>query len=239
MLGSVCVTFEYNFSKSNHQSNTLMFFSIVMTVLSFFKERILRIMYPLPKFLEVSVPSQTLTVFDSISKHVIDALKNELPCPCEVVVEDDDSNGIKVQIDDEDIFSGQSSVLRYISRLSRLYPLTPQNALVVDTSMDKLFEFCTGELQAADVEKELNTLEENLSHSSAFLNDFQAATILDLAWVGAMQWFVENDLLPENWKSSFPHITAWMHDLRKEFPLASLETNKQQKKGEVSLKKDQ
>lgn len=187
----------------------------------FLKHPVLEWAHPLPWSVEVHVRG-----VDSLESWVIDEVIYNcgtkpirkvtrtlcLECPVGVSVNNDPY-----------ICFGTLSACRYLGRLSRFYPTTPESALLVDSSLELLKEFITllhqWNVQTVDdvgmaclrahVSKYSNILESRFQDCGVWMEGMDSKSLADVCWMGAFRWIFENDLMVEEGLQSFPQLAEW------------------------------
>lgn len=113
--------------------------------------------------------------------------------------------------------TGCFAVSRYIGRLWRLYPVNPQNALAIDSSLDLLARFIADvdDCDQTEVRKHVRTymkiLERRMSvHDEDWMENMSSQSLADLAWAGAFEWASQSDdLFAEGSDMEFPRMGLW------------------------------
>lgn len=186
-----------------------------------FKTRLQAFFYPLPSVVELylGVPgSMSCAIVKGVSAYC-----DHLGSVQHVTLSDDDTLAPKVWINDESFGTlGTIAVCRYLGRLTKLHPSTPESALVVDGSLELLHE-CMQSLgegtiihppTPSDTEEEdatadpesphqktvhrvLKLLEERLDTTVDEWMDLNGIALSDVCWFEALRWFDQKKLLPE------------------------------------------
>jgi hypothetical protein len=109
---------------------------------------------------------------------------------------------------------GWQSTCRYIGRHSRLYPTTPENALILDASLDALSDLMCSVRSLADhsdkkkcIYKELVSLEDRTGPWV----ELDALNLADVCWFGVLKWYDTKGLVD---LSDFPSLSTWYETMQ-------------------------
>ena len=181
---------------------------VLKLFVKYFKHRLLKIMYPEPNLVEVLLPPK-LTMERTMCEALVSNSMNDYVH----LITDDDCNNVSVQIDDGTVVDGVFAVGRYLGRLALLYPTNPINALTVDASLEKLQSFVhTHNLSLLDksqVERMLSNLDNEVKNKE-WLYDFNSRTIADMYWLGAVQYLIYTEQMPQDWSELYPAVNQWV-----------------------------
>jgi glutathione S-transferase len=115
--------------------------------------------------------------------------------------------------DDDDPVFGAMAAVRYLGRLSRTYPTTPQTALRLDEALDDLQMFLVQidrGLEEVILLEMLQSVEKRFNGTDVWMGGFERMTILDVCWAGVIRWLFERHVYTsESMKKEFPQLNVW------------------------------
>ncbi len=127
---------------------------------------------------------------------------------------------------------GLFSILRYLSRLWRVYPTTPENALRVDSAIEDLHRFIRPWVEGAETPAEdfdatawvmthVQTFEERYlqGNDTEYIYGFSTKSMADICWGGAFRYIVEDAGFDdgEEFRARFPLFTRWWEEMKPEY----------------------
>lgn len=114
--------------------------------------------------------------------------------------------------------TGCLAVCRYVGRLWRLYPVHPVNAMIVDSSLERLSRLLV-DLEEYDGDTELlrlrvgvcmQILEDHMEEDAEWLENMNTSSLADVCWAGAFSWVSNRmELFPEDTRDQFPKLEEW------------------------------
>lgn len=185
-------------------------FTVLRNILASLKHWVLDTVHPLPT--QVVVTCSEGKTLDSV---LLTALE-ETDRSGTMVLQKMPTPGITLQIDNGvEVSTDVLSVIRYVGRLSRLYHVAPENALIVDSYLQLIprliSEEATKDLMQT-LEKRMNTSESVMP----WMGGFEEQTIADYAWYAAFMWAFEQ--FPEAYKAKndLPMFVFWWNAVRED-----------------------
>ena len=119
--------------------------------------------------------------------------------------------------------TGCFCIVRYLGRLSRQYPVCPENALYLDESLDQLRNFVVraNELALTDdltfdsyVRSSLTILDSRMMDGE-YLENFDKQSLADTCWRSALKWILRDKLwILEDAYDEFPNVCDWYERIK-------------------------
>lgn len=120
------------------------------------------------------------------------------------------------------VATGCLTVCRYLGRLWKLYPATPESALHVDASLELLKRLMMALMEEGGVSqmiahtrRALHVLEARLDEEALWLESMDQCSLADVCWAGALEWVREmsgTDVLREE-AAHFPLLNVWWDEM--------------------------
>lgn len=186
-------------------------------LLAHVKHYVLDAAHPLPRRVLVTAPP-----VDTLEGLVMEEVCSNVPLDGLVLEHDPDATTSSVRVDGEAAVTGPCAIVRFLGRLWRSYPVTPANALLVDSALERLHDFLSlseseGDALAAQTLRHVGRLEHECFEDGApYLHGFGRPTIADVAWCGAIRWVVENDVCDFG-DGDYPCMAEWWSAVRPEY----------------------
>ena len=182
--------------------------AVVSRLCNHVKHYVLDAAHPYPTFLEV-YPGKLGT----LEYVMVETVLNHTDVPN--VLLRDEGPEVTVWVDG-DPTAGWLAVCRYFGRHWKLYPVTPESALRVDSSLDRLVLFVhpmihETAVEMAVVQERVRTafeyMEGRLS-TNQYLEEFQDPTLADLLWFAAITYTIQSTV-SITCGSEFPRVCDW------------------------------
>ena len=191
------------------------------------KHTLLDYAHPIPSITEIHVGKSTsvLAILMEEMMASMDSLPNVILIP-----DSNDDDTVTIEVDDDVPVKGVLSAVRFLGRLSRLYPITPESALLVDSNLERLggflpvvYEWCRNGISDKEavtkrVTEEMEWLESRFDDNEIWIEGFGDKTIADVCWTGVIRWVVENDLWDADATTScHENLACWWSHVRPEY----------------------
>lgn len=149
------------------------------------KHWVLERAHPLPKSLEV-FPGAPGSVQNAIVMRVLEEIDfDSLGIDLELCVDEENGTEPRLWVDEsEPSVDGWMSVCRYLGRIWKLYPVHPENAAHLDTSLELL----DGAVKkTCRIKEALKRLEARMPADGLFLESMASMSVADLCWQAALE----------------------------------------------------
>ena len=188
------------------------------------KHSVLAYAHPLPCIIEVHVGCER-----SISVIMMQEMIECINDTCDVVFIPNscEGNTVCIETNDETRVSGVMPAIRYLGRIGCMYPTTPESALQIDASLDRIGDLIS-ETQKWDekdkdtcqgiVVKHMQALEDEFHSRHVWIDGFDEKTVLDVCWTAIFRWIFENEVLSEMGEE-YPNLVCWWRHIRPEYVL--------------------
>lgn len=175
-------------------------------------------MYPLPTDVEVYMGIPGSITFE-ITKYVQRQV-DHLECVHVTSSSADDSLTVPTVCIDYELQTskGFMCVCRYLGRLAHLHPSIPEDAVVVDASLE-LLQKCVADFECKNGDNNhlaaihLSGLEERMESDSEMI-ELDNVCLADICWYGAIQWMYQQGIVPQDLNTVYPNVSLWLERMK-------------------------
>ena len=190
------------------------------------KHSVLAYAHPFPSIIEVHVGREH-SIPAKIMSEMLDCIDY---CNDVYISNSCQENDVFTEVNDDIRVPGLLAGIRYLGRISRMYPTTPETALQIDASLDRVshlidvmhkweennFSKDEKELIQGIVAKHMQNLEEQFHSKLIWIAGFDQKTVLDVCWTAIFCWFSENNIVSEIGEE-YPNLACWWQHVRPEY----------------------